>query len=182
MEDDDIVKSHVYYIHPYDWQHSKTLSPEAFAVHGITKEFCEENGIRLSEAMIHCLKDMQMVDTIVGHNLAFDMKLLMASFWRVGLGHIANSMLRDKTYVCTRRGLDKNLKCSIKCSFPEENTDGTRLTLLYKFLFEDDYGNAHDALSDVYATMKCYFELMNRGFNWCPAVLCRRSYGEQPAC
>ena len=36
------------------------------------------------------------------------------------------------------------------------------VTVLYEFLFDDRFDNAHDANADVGATAKCFFELVKR--------------------
>lgn len=37
-----------------------------------------------------------------------------------------------------------------------------KLSELYRFLFDEDFENAHDAMADVTATAKCFQEIMKR--------------------
>ena len=38
-----------------------------------------------------------------------------------------------------------------------------KLMELYRILFNEEFTGAHDAMADVTATMKCFFELKKRG-------------------
>jgi hypothetical protein len=38
-----------------------------------------------------------------------------------------------------------------------------KLVELYKFLFNEELTGAHDALVDILATRRCYYELLKRG-------------------
>jgi hypothetical protein len=42
------------------------------------------------------------------------------------------------------------------CKFP-------KLEELHRILFNEEFAGAHDAMADVSATARCYFELVNRG-------------------
>ena len=157
-------------IHPCDWIQEGVN--RAFETHGITETACRENGVPLRQAMEELLGDMEKAETVVAHNLSFDLRLIMMSFWRCGLGQAALDVLPSKTYICTRRGLSKDIRSVIRSSFPDEKTDGTRLSLLHRHLFGRAHDNAHDARGDVLATEKCFRELENRGYRW-PCVQCR---------
>ena len=51
-----------------------------------------------------------------------------------------------------------------KCPFPSGKSGykWPKLTELYRFLFDKEVENAHDALGDITATMECFVELHRR--------------------
>ena len=52
------------------------------------------------------------------------------------------------------------------CKIPFEGRGGykwPKLTELHQHLFNEDFEGAHDALADVMATVKCYFNLIKQG-------------------
>lgn len=163
--------SESYFIVPSDWNASSPSCRAAQAVHGITEDLCAEKGVPLRTAMEALLAVLPTASEVVGHNLAFDLKALMASFWRCGLGPDAQALLKEKSFVCTRRGLPKELRCDVRSSFPLEKTDGTRLSLIHRHLFGASHDNAHMADSDVRATLRCYRELEQRGHRWPPLLI-----------
>ena len=53
--------------------------------------------------------------------------------------------------------------CAIPSNSPYGGYKWPKLEELYRKLFGCMFDNAHDALADVEATKKCYFELLDRG-------------------
>ena len=74
-------------------------------------------------------------------------------------------MLKRKTKICTMK---QSVNC---CKIPS----GSRykyptLSELHTFLFDKSFENAHDAMEDVRATLRCFIELYRRGFIEDPKV------------
>ena len=97
--------------------------------------------------------DFNRTNKIVGHNINYDKKIIGAEMYRMSMADIMDS----KETICT-------MKSSTDfCQIPGfSGFKFPTLQELYKKLFNENFDNAHDAESDVMATMKCYFELVKR--------------------
>ena len=118
-------------------------------VHGISKNMLEP--YEYMDAYIdHFLAYVDTSDYIVGHNISFDIRMLRQDCERIWI-------LRDwdscKTF-CTMKDIGH-----IE-DLPKKRP---KLWLLYEYLFEKDFANAHDAMADIEATKDCFLELARRG-------------------
>lgn len=133
----------------------KKIEEEAIRIHKITKEKAQKLGCTTKSALKHLSKLISMSDTIVGHNVEFDIDVICNDACAVNYGEIL-SQLETKTLLCTMKESTNLLRI--------DKGDGTykfpKLTELYRYLFKHDFADAHDALSDVTATWKCYHELI----------------------
>ena len=127
-----------------------TIPSDASRIHGITTEMAMGQGVALEEVLAAIASDISQASVLIAHNMPFDEKILGAEFLRAGRPNIVES----KTRRCTM----------------QESTDYCRLpgpygykwpTLpeLYTQLFGMPFGGAHQALADVRACARCYFEL-----------------------
>lgn len=177
-------------------------------VHGITTAISQEKGIDYEIALSRFYNSVELCDMIVGHNVDFDIKIVLAETYRsfdhfhnlqyseyiysrydyeyIDLYH--NSEIKDsgrfnQYFENTFEKLDEvsSFKehihlmetlprvCTMKKTVDFCHLPGTygykfpKLKELYKILFGYEFSNAHNATSDVDATAKCYFELVNRG-------------------
>jgi len=125
---------------------------EAAAVHGITDAKAHEFGLPLIEVLTTFTNSLQNNNiSLVAHNISFDISVMAAEFIRSG---IINDFLK-LPQICT-------MKSSIEfCNLP--NRKFPKLAEVHRQLFNEDFANAHDALADVLACMRCFFELQRRG-------------------
>jgi len=139
-------------------KHSLIIKPDGFiipatatAVHGIDNAKAEALGVPLAEALTlfnNSLKEYQ--PTLVAHNIHFDIHVLGSEFLRAT---ILTDFMGLKQ-LCT-------MKSSIEfCGLP--NRKFPRLAELYRQLFGSDFADAHDALADVLACQRCFFEMRRR--------------------
>ena len=122
-------------------------------VHGITTEVAMREGIPLSEAIDQFVEDLNTAKYIVGHNIAFDKKIVGAEMIRLGMKDIMDS---KKSY-CTMQSSIEFCKIPGKYGYKYP-----KLQELYKKLFGTEFDNAHNAMSDIEATEKCFWELKKR--------------------
>ena len=130
-----------------------TIPADAAKVHGITTEVAMREGIPLSEAIDQFVEDLNTAKYIVGHNIAFDKKIVGAEMIRLGLKDIMDS---KKSYCTMQSSIDF---CKIPGKYGYKYP---KLQELYKKLFGTEFDNAHDAMNDIEATEKCFWELRKR--------------------
>ncbi|WP_282074073.1 3'-5' exonuclease [Polaribacter atrinae] len=64
---------------------SENIPKQAIKIHGITDDKCKEEGVELEKALSKLTIASSKVDDIVGHNIAFDYKVLHAEFLKAGI-------------------------------------------------------------------------------------------------
>lgn len=130
-----------------------TIPTDAAKVHGITTEVAMREGIPLGEAIDLFMEDLNTARYIVGHNVDFDKKIVGAEMIRLGMKDIMDS---KKSYCTMLSSIDF---CKIPGKYGYKYP---KLQELYKKLFGSEFDNAHDTLSDIEATEKCFWELKKR--------------------
>ena len=128
------------------------MHAKAFETHGITKEKAEAEGRTLLGVMQEIKKAIDESKLIVGHNISFDIQMLGQEFARCGL-----PAEFPKTS-CTMKGSMYHVNLPGRYGKPKWPT----LQELHRHLFGDEFSDAHDAKSDIEATMRCYYELRCR--------------------
>lgn len=130
-----------------------TIPQEATNIHGITNREAREEGYKLRKVLLHFLEMLDQCDFIVGHNVDFDIKVIASELHRKEL---TTSSLLSKPRVCTMKaGTDF-------CAIPKgSGYKYPSLSELYYHVFSETFDNAHNAQSDVWATMQCYFGLLD---------------------
>lgn len=129
------------------------INEKAFEVHGISKEICEADGVDPFGEVLHLLAQMGRADKIIAHNLAFDWDMVAKDRTRYS---ITDPMPAHEKVICTMKSTTDI------CKIPHTNGRGykwPKLQELHNHLFGEDFDGAHDALADVKATARCFFEL-----------------------
>lgn len=133
-----------------------TIPTEASRIHGITHEKASREGHPLLPVLEHFHTLVERSDYLVAHNLYFDEKIIVAEFLR---NHLSNNLLGRKR-ICTMRGTVEY------CALPGPyGYKWPKLIDLHKRLFGTGFSHAHDAMTDVEMTTKCFWELKRRGVN-----------------
>ena len=119
-------------------------------VHGISK-----NMVASYKYIDHYIDDflapVQQAHRVIGHNIAFDLRMLQQECNRIGKACDLSTVPTFCTMQDARPLLDIPGKRRLK------------LSALYEHLFGDSFANAHDAMADIEATMQCFLELVQRG-------------------
>jgi DNA polymerase III epsilon subunit-like protein len=135
------------------WQ----MDPGAEAVHGISRQMLLELGVSTRTAMMGFSQCMARADVLVCHNTKFDVKLVSTALHRVNGQHTLERFRAMNSY-CTMQ------KSTRLCNIPGKfGPKWPKLSELYPFLFGEMFDGAHDALEDVRATRRAYYELKRRG-------------------
>ena len=131
-----------------------TIPVDAARVHGITTERAMAEGQPLHQVLQQFLETLQQADTLVAHNIAFDEKVLGAELLRCGLPN----PLPDYKRHCTMEASTALCQLPGPCGYK-----WPRLEELHRHLFGRGVDSAHNALADMEATARCFFELQRRG-------------------
>jgi DNA polymerase III epsilon subunit-like protein len=124
-------------------------------IHGITQEIADKEGKDLQWVLNKFMCAVKEVDTIVGHNLAFDKNIVLAELSNLGELESVRTLL-SKTEFCTM----KKSKSVVKAKNKYNKIKYPKLSELYAFYFNTNFDNAHNAQADVNATVKCYQKLV----------------------
>ena len=130
------------------------IPEDAVSVHGITTEKAMQDGKPLQDVIRDFLHDAEQAQCLVGHNISYDQRVVSAELYRLGLTDI----LSDKECICTMKSTTNF--CKIPGYYGYKYP---KLQELYRKLFDSDFEDAHDAMADITATMKCFFELLRIG-------------------
>lgn len=143
-------ESYSYVIRPNGF----VIPEEVARIHRVTQERAETEGADLEEVLKHFSEDVKKAEYIVAHNIDFDDKVISAEFYRLAMWNVLDTAQK----ICT-------MKSSVDfCRIP--NAYGRykwpNLDELHNCLFGVGFPEAHDALVDVNACAKCFFELKSR--------------------
>jgi TPR repeat protein len=149
-EDCNILSENDYIIYPDGF----TIPEDAVRLHGITTEIAKEKGRLLKEVIDKFMEDFNAAETIVGHNIAFDKKIIGAELIRLGQKDIMHS----KKSLCTME------VSTDYCKIPGyRGYKWPKLQELHKKLFGCEFKDAHNSMSDVTATLKCFKKMKELG-------------------
>jgi len=133
------------------------IPEESSRVHGISTEQALKEGVDLESALKHFKKDLEKSSLLVAHNINFDFKIISAEFLRKKI----NSEILDNIFkLCTMESTTNY------CQIEKERGYGykwPRLDELHWKLFKEGFDDAHNALADVQACARCFFEIKKRG-------------------
>lgn len=141
-------------LRPEGW----TIPEGAAKVHGITTERATKHG--LSAALVlELFSDLcARADTLVCHNISFDLAV-METF-------AARQNAKSPLFLARHRQICTMLNSTDLCKLPGRYPGSykwPRLQELHKFLFKEEFEDAHSALADVRATQRCYLQMLRCG-------------------
>ncbi len=131
-----------------------TIPTQASDVHGITTEKALKEGLALTEVMKTFAHVLSETELLVAHNMSFDEKIVGAEFIRSAITNNLNSVEK----ICTKEASTNYCKIPGYYGYKWPN-----LTELHKKLFKIGFDGAHEALTDVRACAKCFWELNRLG-------------------
>ncbi|MFQ5899357.1 MAG: 3'-5' exonuclease [Candidatus Methylomirabilia bacterium] len=128
------------------------IPPSATRIHGITTGTARRLGIELRRALTAFANDLSRAEVLVGHNVQFDERVVGAEFFRTGQ---RKNPLDSKTRYCTMRS-SRDF-----CRIPggPRGYKWPTLEQLHVALFGVAFKAAHNAVADVQACARCFFEL-----------------------
>lgn len=155
--DGKLIHEHVSLIKPIGW----TIPTSQFFIdNDMSTERCEKEGNLIEDELKKFHEFAKDCTAIVAHNLAFDSKVIGAEFLRAGLEDEIDIMIPEQSpiKICTMESTVDYCKIPGRYGYK-----WPKLIELHQMLFGCDFDGAHVALSDVAATAKCFFKLVEIG-------------------
>jgi DNA polymerase III epsilon subunit-like protein len=136
----EIVEKKTYYIKPDNFE----ISEASINIHGLSKEFLNENGITIHEVLLNLngLFTKYNINLLIAHNINFDINILKSELFRYNYTITLNKIARTETF-CTMLGSQVRMNVY---KWP-------KLAEAYRYFYNEDITNAHDA---EYDTLYCY--------------------------
>jgi len=133
------------------------IPAESSNIHGITTEHAKKIGIPIQVALSKFESFVVGSEFLVAHNISFDEMVIGAEFLRVNM---PNSLVNKKK-ICTKE-ISTDF-CAIPSTNGKVGFKWPKLSELYIKLFGTEFEDSHNAIADVEATAKCFWEMKNRG-------------------
>lgn len=135
------------------------IPDEAAIIHGITTERALKEGLNLNFALVMLAASSFVASHHVAHNIGFDKKIVCAEIER-----LRNSGV-EEAFFMEREEIDTMIYGTDLCKIagPKGGFKWPKLNELHQFLFNEAFDGAHDAMNDVRACARCFFEMKKRG-------------------
>ncbi len=133
------------------------MNEKAMSIHGFTKQECQNYGIEIDDALERFIGACGKASKIIAHNIAFDQKIIGAEIVRQEMEEEFENV-KYSEMICTMEGSTEH--CKLKGPYGPK---WPKLQELHENLFDEGFDGAHNALIDVKATARCFFELKKRG-------------------
>ena len=150
-DDDRIIQSEKITIHPTGFE----IPPQATQIHGINQAHAIRHGQTIRQALMTLSAQLHKADTIIAHNLQFDLGILESEAMRLDL----KLSLPPKRHCTVHMG-----QAYLKKESEQQRIDFPRLGDLYQKLFGFDYGLKHDPKNDVTACWHIYKYFKKLGY------------------
>ena len=131
-----------------------TIPEDAARIHGITTERALKEGADLLGVLLEFQAALGRAEYLIAHNISFDEKIMGAEFLRNNLP----DTLPAKKKICTMNSSTEF--CAIPGPYGNK---WPKLAELHNKLFQADFEGAHNAVADIAATAKCFWELKKLG-------------------
>lgn len=137
-------------IRPRGWE----IPKEKFWIdNGFSTEKSLAEGVRIETALDGFINAVNSANLLIAHNLQFDLPIMQAEMIRAGMA----AQNKPKRF-CTMQASTNICKLPGQYGFK-----WPKLEELHKYLFGESFDGAHDALEDVRATARCFFEMKRKG-------------------
>jgi DNA polymerase III epsilon subunit-like protein len=137
-------------IQPVEWD----MPPEAGAINGLETEVLAAYGLPIEIVLPVVMELFRPVDVIVGHNIAFDVKMLASGLYRCNMLDDLDSILGKEVYCTMRESKDivqaKNIRGHLKLP---------KLVEAYEYFFDRPLDNSHSANADAVAALELYLAI-----------------------
>ena len=133
------------------------IPEEATRIHRISHQQALAEGQDLKEVLSEFAKHIARADALVGHNIDFDDKIIGSEVYR---NQIENNLVMAKK-ICTM----KSSADICRLSNGRGGYKWPNLAELHQHLFKKNFEDAHNAMVDVLACARCFYEIRRQGYN-----------------
>lgn len=133
----------------------REISPGAYNAHGISTEMADKAGMPEELVITIFMELLELSDIIICHNFWFDSQMIAKMIYEHYDRQRVNEFLNLNEYCTMLHGTEL-------CRIPKNwGTPYKWPTLqeLHVKLFGETFSGAHDAMNDVRATRRCYYEM-----------------------
>jgi len=134
-----------------------SIHPAAEKTHGISLDDCLTGGVSENSFFDYFANTHVLADTLVCHNWNFDKRFAYDMIFRMDC-KVEADLFIERVNCCTMLSSTDYCKLPGRWNKPK----WPKLEELHRHLFDEDFEGAHDALADVRATRRCYYELRER--------------------
>ena len=145
----------------WTWDDSAESEDKAFEAHQITMEKAMDEGISEKEAVQRYIKMWGQSILRICHNSTFDNRIIRIALLRYFTRALAEAY-KTAPYFCTM------VKGKVITKIPAPANarrygpyKSPKLIELYKFLFNEEFEDQHNAMADTKACMRCYFGMLD---------------------
>lgn len=150
----NIIKEFQSIIKPDDWEVPKE---KFFIENNISTERCEKEGVPVFGPLREFQEALKQCQYKIAHNISFDNQIVQNELIFAGITH---QLFQFKKQICTMRSTTDFVGALNKYGKPGK---WPTLSELHIKLFGVDFEDTHDALGDVKAMVKCFFECQKLG-------------------
>ena len=93
---DNIVEQAYYVIKPDGF----IISDESIAIHGITNEYANENGVNIKDVLTQFSIGLKRCANMVAHNIEFDLNIIKSELHRYGFKESIED-IKSRHHICT---------------------------------------------------------------------------------
>lgn len=152
-ENGNIIKEFASHCKPDGWEIPKE---KFFIENNMSTERCEAEGIPVFNVLREFQEALKLAKYKIAHNHNFDNQIVTNE---IAFAGIEPALFKYKKSFCTMLNTIDYVGAINKWGKPGK---WPSLMELHQKLFECEFEGAHDALDDVRATGKCFFELKKR--------------------
>jgi len=150
-KDENLIAEDCQLIKPDGWEIPKE---DFFIENNMSTERCEEEGVEIEPMLEKFVDALNKSEYMVAHNIDFDRKIVSAELIRYNVKPETKAKR-----VCTMKESTSYCKMlPIRYGTYKWPT----LLELHKKLFDEEFDGAHDAMADVRACARSFFELRNK--------------------
>lgn len=146
------------------------MDEKNISIHGITNEVSQTKGVSLVPVIDDFINDIGDVDLLIGHNLEFDLKMMVVELFRIineSTDEVVKQMYSEKMeklyslnkYYCTMKNSINICKLPSPYKKYRDEYKYPRLDELHTHLFGIKPQKLHNSLNDIIVTFRCFYKL-----------------------
>ena len=150
-----------------------TISEESSKIHGITNEISSMSGLEIELILSELFHHLKRVDLIVGHNITFDINIVMVELLRliysenknmteselISYKHYLHFISNAKNVCCTMKMAKDIFQIKAISKTGNEYYKFPKLIETHQHLFTETPNNLHNALNDIFVTLRCFCKI-----------------------